>query len=247
MNKIPAEILANCSAENCLQNEIIILPSDGDAGFEEYVNYKAEEIRKKKHLFIDKKKTILLLSYPSPPEEKGDKRYSETLFERFFESPSILASNQVYQGCFGIDVSSYISDTANEKFLDLMSFIRKTPETTYILFVYTNNVNEAESMITSVNQYADFTPVIFSLPEASHLAKYICDRLRDNNIQVDRFVEEYLSEVLKDLSLGYDSAEYIVKILNTRNYNGTQDEARALIPEIISNLGISTRHDSFGY
>lgn len=247
MNKIPAEILVSCTRQNCLCNEIVILPINGDAGFEDYFLYKAEEVRQKKHLFVSQEKTALLLTYPSPPEEKEDKRYSETLYERFFESPTILANNQIYQGCFGIDISAYISKTTNEKFLDLMSYIRNTPQTVYTLFAYTNNINEAESLITAVNQYADFIPIYFSLPDESSLAKYLCDRLRDDNIQIDRFVEEYLAEVLKHYKLGYDSGEYIAKMMHSHGFKGTLEEIKALVPNIIDSLNTSVRDNSFGY
>ena len=242
MNKIPAEILSKCTAETCLQNEIAILPANGDAGFEEYFFYKAEEMKKRKHLFTKMEKTALLLSYPSPPDEKGDRRFSEMLFERFFASPMILAGSQVFCGCFGIDISAYLSETTNNKLLDLMAYIRNTPETTYVLFAYTNNVNEADSLISAVNQYADFVPVRFSLPDAARLSEYICGGLRG-----DESVRKSIYEAVKDLKLGYDSADYLIKYLKSRNGSGDPEDIKAQIPDAIDSLQINSRNDSFGY
>ena len=37
MNKLSKEIQNACTAENCCVNEMVVLPQDGDVGFDEYL------------------------------------------------------------------------------------------------------------------------------------------------------------------------------------------------------------------
>ena len=49
------------------------------------------------------------------------------------------------------------------------------------------------------------------------------------------------------MKLGYDSADYLIKYLKSRNGSGDPEDIKAQIPDAIDSLQINSRNDSFGY
>ncbi|MCR5160759.1 MAG: hypothetical protein K6C06_03215 [Lachnospiraceae bacterium] len=47
ISKVDEKILENCGMENCTENELAVLPSSGDVGFEDYFRYKTSQVIKK--------------------------------------------------------------------------------------------------------------------------------------------------------------------------------------------------------
>ena len=65
MAKIPDDILNQCNADTCCDNEIVILPEKGDVGFEEYFDRKVDMVIEAKHLFTPVEQNKILLAYPN--------------------------------------------------------------------------------------------------------------------------------------------------------------------------------------
>lgn len=247
MIKIPLPLLERVTTDTCKENELVVLPIDGDIGFEEYFFYKANEVRKAKHLFAPKERTEIILTYPSPPNERTSPQYTDTLFERFFETPSVVAHNQLFEGCFGIDISAYINHWDTKEFLDLMSFVKKNPQITFVLFVYSNNSNEDAAMLSFINQFIEISLVQFDTPSCDRLAAYTCDQLRNVSLIIDASFEGFIRDCYDDLSVGYDFADAVVNSLRSRMNEATLEDVRSIVDRLIKQYGTSSRNDGFGY
>ena len=233
-----------CTPETCCMNELIVLPTSGEAGFEEYFSYKVSLMHKAKRLYSKVEDSQLILTYPTPP---SDNNKSEKLFPLFFESPTIVARNHDFNGCFGIDITSYINNTTNDCFLDLMVYIRNHPEVTFVLFVYSHNANEVSSLYNAINQYIDIRLINIPLPNAEQLSVYTCDSIRNYCLSIDNAVEGYLYNFYTNKNLGYDSADYLARYLKTKNYNGDLETLMRVLEQIGDTLSADTQLSGFGY
>lgn len=244
MSYIPSDIIEGCNEITCLQNEFLVLPFSGETGFEDYISYKAEFIQRKKGLTVDKEWCQLILTYPEPPSET---KRTEDLFPRFFESPYVVAHNQEFEGCFGIDLTSYIKETTDSHFVDLMRYILNHNNITFVLFVFTNNTNEAIALYNTIYQYIDIRKVIYPLPDAEHLSLITCDKIQDYCLNTDSSIRDYLFTYYSEHPAGFDFVDYLVRQLRSVDYKGDISTLASVLEEIKTKQNSTKRFDSFGY
>lgn len=226
MDKLSGELLTNCNTFNCCQNEFVILPKYGDVGFYEYYKYKAELIRKKKRLFCPENQTELMLAYPPSDSTEA------YIFERFFESPFVVACNHDFEGCFAIDISNYINKLEDAHFLQLLTYMHENNNTVYLLFVYTDNKNEIDAVYNYLSQFDEYRKTVISLPSPKTLSDYTVMNIRNFSLHVKSSVSGFLYKYYEQNPCGFEKADYIVRYLKNEEYNGNLPEIKRLIKEI---------------
>ena len=119
MKKLSDKFMNSVNPEFACINELAVLPENGDCGFIEYFDYKADRIIEMKKIFSSfSSQNKLMLEYPGADCKESD------VFERFFESPSVIADNHNFEGLFAIDISNYINKLEHERFQALISYIK---------------------------------------------------------------------------------------------------------------------------
>ena len=166
MKKLKKELLNELTPQNCCMNELVVLPKNGDVGFEEYFHYKTREVMRAKKIFSKPKYNGLMLSYPGPDAKEP------LVFERFFESPSVVACNHNFEGCFAIDISSYIGKTGEAGFEKLIAYMHDNPDMVFQLFMYSDNKIEVKQMYEYLARYDEIRLVNIPLPDAEMLTDY---------------------------------------------------------------------------
>lgn len=241
MNKLSADFLDRCNADNCCMNEFIALPCDGDVGFEEYYEHKAKEIVRAKKIFSPLEQNMLMLAYPRHDSVEPN------IFDRFFESPVIVARNHEFEGCFAIDVSAYLGREDDEHFDKLLSFISRNRSTVYLLFAYTDNVNEIDAMYENIARYGEIRRMCIGLPSAKELTEYTVEKIRDFSLHVRKPVSEYLEKYYSDRPVGYDFADYLVRCLKNSAYDGNLDAMMKTTADIASKGAAGGAVSDYGY
>lgn len=241
MKKLSTSVLEKCNATNCIFNEFIVLPDEGDVGFEEYFDYKTREVIKYKRIFSPMKQNRLMLAYPSP----DTKDYM--VFNRFFESPYIVGCNHEFEGCFGIDISAYIGKTKDEHFEMLMSYIRSNPSVVYVLFAYSNNKNEIKKLYDTVMLYENYRYMEISLPTPNELCEYTMSHIRDFSLHIKRPVAVHLESYFQENCCGYETADYIIRRLKSSGYDGELEGLQNLLAENILSKNMPGSSLGFGY
>ncbi len=238
MRKLKEELLEHCTLLNCCQNELAVLPAEGDVGLEEYFEHKAACIRRVKNLFSPPECNKLMLSYP-PPDIKGD-----GIFSLFFESPSVVAKNRQFEGLFCVDISDYLGQEENENMIRLLSFMKAQPQIVYLLFICTDNEHEKEQMYQFLTQYLELDQLTFSLPTPKKLTEYTFSGVRDFCLHIDAAAQQYLEDWFKERTYGFDEADYVVRKLKAHQYQGDLDMLKDVLTEAEA---LGQKSDRFGY
>lgn len=238
MAPLQNEIKELCTAENCRNNDFIILPATGDTGFEEYCRYKSHSIDNagfnpieydpdddEKDRSTPLAQQLLILSYPPA-------NYPTDIFNRFFDSPRIAAANNEFHGLFAIDVSAYIGKEDDEHFLNLLAYIYNNPNAVYILFIYSDNEPESDTIYTAASSYNWFRRLRFELPSPEELTEYTRYMLRDFAIHIENGVTEILINRFRSKPTGYDYADYMHGVIASTGFDGSCEALKALIAEI---------------
>lgn len=241
MNKLSKRILERCDLSNCCLNEFMALPEEGDIGFEEYFDYKLDLIVKAKMIFSPIEQNSLMLAYPKPDSKELN------IFDRFFESPAIVAKNHDFEGLFGIDISSYINKTDEYHFSELMTYIHQNPQTTFLIFAYTNNTNEIAKLYSAISQYIEISQSSIPLPTPRELTDYTISNVRDFSLHVSKTVTDYLMEFYSKKAFGYDTADYLIKRLKDGGYKGDLTTIKEMVADIDKSLRISGSPLGYGY
>lgn len=241
MDKLNKELLNSCTAENCCTNELVVLPQEGDVGFEEYFEHKSKEIVKAKKIFSPLDQNKLMLAYPRPDAREA------FVFQRFFESPSIVARNHEFEGCFAIDISAYIGKTDNEFFEKLMAFMRSNKNTVFLLFLYSNNKNEIQNMYDYLSRYDEIRMVNIPLPDAKVLTDYTVSKIRDFSLHVKNPVCSFLQQYYSRLKCGYDLADYLVRYLKNAGYSGDLPQMKEATEKVDAVWHANRMNNGFGY
>jgi len=214
VKKLNNEFLSKCDASNCCINELVVLPLDGETGFEEYYEHKAKEIVKVKKIFSPLEHNMLMLAYP---HEDAKEPY---VFERFFESATIVAKNHEFEGCFAIDISAYIGKENHECFSRLISYMHQNRNAVYLLFMYSNNVNEINTMFEHLSNFSEIRKTEIPLPTAKQLTEYTVSKIRDFSLHVKNPVFAYIQKYYNQNRFGYDTADFLVRQLKNIGYQG---------------------------
>ena len=241
MNKLSRDILNACTWENCCSNELVVLPKEGDVGFEEYYEHKAKEIVKAKKIFSPIDQNKLMLAYPKPEAKEA------FVFERFFESPSIVSRNHEFEGCFAIDISAYIGRTDHEYFKRLMAYMHSNKNAVYLLFFYSDNKNEIQSMHDFLSRYDEIRMISIPLPDAKTLTDYTVSKIRDFSLHVKSPVYAFLQKYFSKKKCGYDLADYLVRYLRNTGYSGDLPPMKEATEKVDAIWHTSSANTGFGY
>lgn len=215
MGRLPISLLETlCPEEAWTRSELVGLPANGDAGIEDYYHYKAEKVALAKHLFVDQREAELMLAYPAPDIQ------NQAIFERFFESPSVVAGNSRFEGLFAIDITAYRNQASHPLFIRLLSYIVGNPNIVFLLFLYTDNEQEMSALESQLNQFSDFRASRLALPDANTLTRYALDRIRDFAEHITVPAQKRLKAYFDQNRLGYDAADYLAQALNRAGFEG---------------------------
>lgn len=240
MKKIGSEIIKECNQTTCLINELVVLPQNGDVGLDEYVDYKTTAITKAKNL-SPYSQNKLMLAYPAPDSRE------HMIFERFFESPFVVAYNRDFEGCFVIDVSAYVGKYNDVHFTNLISYMLQNKTAVYTLILYTNNKNEIKAMYDTVSQYMDLRLTHIPLPTPTVLAEYTVEEIRTFSLHVSTSVNDFLEDYYEKNPSGYDKADYIVRYLKNAKYSGDLKSIKKLFAELTNKNTNGNIAVGFGY
>lgn len=244
MSKIGQDLIARCTGAACCANEFIVLPPDGDAGFEEYFNLKADGVYDARHLFVRKKEqTRLILKYPSPSSENPDNDL--LLLHRFLASPEAVACNQPFEGCFGIDVTAYLRKAADPRLDQLIAYIKTHPDIVFVLFAFAGDAKQALPLLGTFDQYFPLQMLRIPLPDADRLTEYAEGLIRELYPEYDGSLTSDIKAFFLEEPTGYDSAEFLVRELGERDFHGE----RKLLLGTLQYMKRCTGHgrSGFGY
>lgn len=240
MQKLDQGIVDSFKEENCLNNELVSLPVDGDVGFEEYFELKSEMVYEQKSLFSPREYNKLILKYPGPEAR-------DQVFSLFFESPSVVAHNNAFEGCFAIDITEYQKYTDSESFKSLMSFVLDHKETVFLFFMYSDKDEDCERMHNALTTYTDIVYRRISLPQAEKLAKYASDGIRDFTLHLENGVEEALRSFFANHPSGYDVADFYVRYLKSKEYKGDASSLNSLMEKALRAYKTEPRSFAIGF
>lgn len=241
MKKLCPEFLKQCNLANCCFDDFLVLPPQGDVGFEEYVDYKADRIMEAKKFFSPKEEHMLMLAYPGP----GTERPSD--FDYFFESPSVVAKNSEFDGCFVIDVTDYLGCTEHERFMDLMAYINAHTEIVFILLVYSANEAEINRMYNLVSEYDNFRKISIPLPTAEELTAYTLAGLRTITKTVESAVEGELRAYFEGKTCGYDTADLLIRYFGNEGFDGSAGDLKERIAEYEKSRNVTGTYRRIGF
>ena len=225
MNKLGIEFLSVCNRANCCFDDFVMLPEEGDVGIHEYISFKAQEIVKAKSIFSPIEQHMLTLAYPSPNVA------NQRIFEYFFESPSVVALNDSFTGCFGIDVTAYLKKTDHPRFEELLAFIGNHTDIVFVLFVYTNDKTAAEQMFSVLCNYDKFRKMSIPLPDVSVLCNYTFLELEKIGKPLTHAAKQLLERYFAQNPSGFDAADWLVSFIESTDFIGTEESLKEALDE----------------
>ena len=225
MEKLHQGILEKLQA-TALVNELVILDMECDVGLEEYIVEKAKIIKKAKNIYSPIEENVLMLEYPSP------KSKDESVFEKFFDSVAVVAKNAAFEGCFAVDITEYADCLDDPHFDELMSYIKLNTQTVYCLVVHTKSAQVAERIYNYISQSGVFIMNSFEMPSAQKRADYTASLIRDFTDHIDHDARETLLTLYTQHDYGYDFAEYLSKMLRSKDYQGDRDALVSSIEQV---------------
>jgi len=241
VKKINSDILSKCDATNCCMDELVVLPLNGETGFEEYYEHKAKEIVKAKKIFSPLEQNMLMLAYP---HQDAKEPY---VFERFFESATIVAKNHEFEGCFAIDISAYIGKENHEYFSRLISYMHQNRNAVFLLFMYSDNTNEINSMFENLSRFSEIRKLEIPLPTAKQLTEYTVSKIRDFSLHVKNPVYNYIQKFYSQNKFGYDTADFLVRQLKNAEYQGDHQMLKDIFENYVSSNNGKASMLGYGY
>lgn len=231
-------------AHACI-NEVVALPELGDCGFVEYFEYKAKRIIEEKKIFASfAQQNMLMLEFPEP--DCAEPR----VFERFFESPAVVAQNHNFEGLFAIDISNYVNGTQHlehDRFLSLISYIKANPQTVYILFFYSDDVKEIQQVYSTILHHIDVVKTVLPEPTRQQLLDYTIEGLSELYTPLEDGILAFFQAFYNENKLGYDSADYLIRQMKLSGFQGTLEEIRKHIANIDIQSLTSGSYNGWGY
>ena len=247
MNKLKREFLENSQKGGSCVNELVILPLNSDVGFEEYFDFKVKEVIKEKRLFSPIEQNRLLLTYPTVSEKRT--YINDDIFDKFFESPCIVAKNQEFEGCFGIDITDYIGKTDDEYFERLMSYFSSHSNAVYLFILFTNNKKEIQGMRDFLSRYGEFRLTDIQLPSPKYLSDYTITSLRADSTptHIKEPVYAYFEEYYTEHHLGFDAADSIANYFRKNGCDFELETVKRMVKEAEVNFQRSGYLSGYGY
>jgi len=242
MKKISNDFWETVNPAYACLNELVVLPEVGDCGFMEYFDKKASAVisRKKIYSIVDSEST-LMLEYPEPESQQSN------IFELFFESPSVVAQNQKFEGLFGIDISNYVNRLNHDRFVSLISYINSNPDIVFVLFFYSDSKKEIERVHTSLMHHMDIVKTILPPPAPSQLLDYTMEGITNLCNSAEAGIENHLSTFYAKNRVGYDSADYLLRNLKLSGFKGSLKELQDMMATLNIQLADGDRYSGLGY
>lgn len=241
MEKLSTSFWAGVNPAYACMNELVALPENGDCGFAEYFEYKAAKIVENKKIFSSfAQQNKLMLIFPEPDCKEPN------VFEKFFESPTVIAENHNFEGLFAIDISNYVSDFNHERFLSLISYIKANPQTVYMLFFYANDEREQQRVYSALLHHLDIIKTVLPEPTREQLVAYTLEGLNRLNATTEKAIENALDAFYMRNRVGYDSADYLIRYLKLNNFDGSLEAFNKGIANLDLRAAAST-YPLFGY
>ena len=128
-----------------------------------------------------------------------------------------------------------------------MEYIRNAPKTVFVLFIYSDNSNEINSMLQHLTQFGFFRLLSIPLPTPQDLSSYTMHHIRDFSLHILASVEECLLEFFSTNTVGYEVADYITRQLKNADYHGDLDTVESLLKEMKQTFLINGLLSGFGY
>jgi hypothetical protein len=241
ISKVDEKILESCEMENCTENELAVLPSSADVGFEEYFRYKTKLVREKRRIFSPEEQNGLLLSFPAPSEMNAQ------VFGYFYDSPYVVAQNDIFRGCFGIDITDYAECLDHPRLHELMKYICMHPEAVYVLILQSDDKEQAVRTESFAAKYLEMRTLFFELPSSGRLADYTETGLRSLSLHLEQGVSDVLREEFTGEKYGYDTADHLIRLAKNRGYGGTVEETKKILRDIKETKNKQRRIAGFGY
>lgn len=242
MQKLSEEFWNSVNPSFVCLNELVVLPESGDCGFVEYFDYKAEVVKNRKKIYsIVDNQSKLMLEFPDPDHIQKD------VFKLFFESPSVVAQNQKFEGLFGIDISNYVNKLDHDRFSSLISYIKANPEIVFVLFFYSDNQKEIYRVHGALMKHIDIIKTVLPEPAAAQLLSYTMEGMTNLCQNLEDGIEEYLNDFFTNNSVGYDSADYLLRHLKLSHFGGTLKEVREMLSILNIQMTNSDKYVRLGY
>lgn len=242
MRKICDEFWKTVNPAYACINELVVLPENGDCGFVEYFEYKAERIIEEKKIFSSfAPQNKLMLEYPEPDCKEPN------VFEKFFESPCVVAQNHNFEGLFAIDISNYVNKLEHDRFLSLISYIKANPQTVYILFFYSDNEKEMQRVYRALLHHIDIIKTVLPEPTQAQLLDYTLEGLSNLNVPLENGIKEFFIDFYAKNKVGYDSADFLIRHLKLSGFKGTLEEVRTQIESLDIQNATSGNYTGMGY
>lgn len=242
MNKLSDTFRKSINPAFSCINELVVLPEVGDCGFVEYFEHKADAVISRKAIYsiVDNQST-LMLEYPAPDCKPAN------VFELFFESPSVVANNQKFEGLFGIDISNYVKRLDHEKFEDLISYIKSNPEIVFVLFFYSDDAQETERVHTMLMKHMDIVKTVLPVPDSSQLLAYTMEGIEKLCARPEGGIKKLLEDFFAENAVGYDAADYLLRHLKLSGFRGKQEELEVMLSTLNLQAGSGYKYSGLGY
>ncbi len=242
MKKIHAEFWKTVNPAYSCINELVVLPENGDCGFVEYFEYKVSKIISEKKIFSSfAPQNKLMLEFPEPDCREP------YVFEKFFESPAVVAQNHNFEGLFAIDISNYINKLDHDRFLSLISYIKSNPQTVFILFFYSDNEKEIQNIYRTILHHIDIVKTVLPEPTKEQLVEYTLEGLKTLSEPLEDGIKEFFESYYTKGNVGYDSADYIIRHLKLSAFKGTLKEVENRIANLDIQTATSGNYSGLGY
>lgn len=223
-------------------NELVALPENGDCGFIEYFEYKAAKIVDEKKIFAPfASQNKLMLEFPEPDCKEVN------VFEKFFESPSVIAENHNFEGLFAVDISNYVNNLDHDRFLSLISYMKSNPQTVYVLFFYSDDENEIQRIYRNLLHHIDIIKTVLPKPDKQQLVEYTMLGLEQLSGKLDDGIREFFCDYYEKNHVGYDSADYLIRHLKLSGFKGSLSEIKEKMANLDLQSATSGSYSGLGY
>lgn len=227
MKKLCNEFWSSLNDAHICMDELVILPENGDCGFIEYFDFKAEKVVQEKKIFASfAKQNKLMLEFPEPDCNEPN------VVERFFESPFIVAQNHNFEGVFAIDISNYINDLEHDRFQSLLTYIKSNPLPVYLLMLYTDKKDVADRVYTALLHHMDIIKTVLPVPTQQQLYEYTIENLEKLFGEVSTDIKAFFNDYYSKKSVGYDTADYLIRYLKLSGFKGELKEIEAVVKSL---------------
>ena len=227
MKKLCDEFWNGLNSAHVCMDEFVVLPENGDCGFVEYFDYKAEMVVKEKKIFaFFEPQNKLMLEFPEPDctEDK--------VVEKFFESPFIVANNHNFEGVFAIDITNYINDLEHDRFNSLLAYIKANPLPVYMLMIYSEDEEVINRVYTKLLHHMDIIKTVLPSPTKKQLLDYTVENFKKEFGSISIKIKQYFVRYYDKNNVGYDTIDYIIRYLKLTGFNGTLEEIESVIKNL---------------